>query len=116
MPMTVEMAAVKRGDLSAHLTVVGNLIGLQTVEVAPKTGGRLQTVSVQLGDAVRRGQVMAKIEDREILEQVNQAEASLEVVEGDDPAARGRPQSRGAQLRALEEPLPAAAARQAVAR
>lgn len=79
MPMTVEMAAVKRGDLAAHLTVVGNLIGLQTVEVAPKTGGRLQTVSVQLGDAVRRGQVMAKIEDREIREQVNQAEASLEV-------------------------------------
>lgn len=79
MPLTVEMAAVKRGDLAAHLTVVGNLIGLQTVEVAPKTGGRLQTVSVQLGDAVRRGQVMAKIEDREIREQVNQAEASLEV-------------------------------------
>ena len=79
MPLTVEMASVKRGDLAAHLTVVGNLIGLQTVEVAPKTGGRLMTVSVQLGDRVRRGQVMAKIEDREIREQVNQAEASLEV-------------------------------------
>ena len=79
MPLTVEMGTVKRGDLAAHLTVVGNLIGLQTVEVAPKTGGRLQTVSVQLGDAVRRGQVMAKIEDREIREQVNQAEANLEV-------------------------------------
>jgi len=79
MPLTVEMASVKRGDLAAHLTVVGNLIGLQTVEVAPKTGGRLMSVSVQLGDAVRRGQVMAKIEDREIREQVNQQEASLEV-------------------------------------
>ncbi|MDO8681751.1 MAG: efflux RND transporter periplasmic adaptor subunit [Acidobacteriota bacterium] len=79
MPLTVEMASVKRGDLAAHLTVVGNLIGLQTVEVAPKTGGRLMSVSVQLGDRVRRGQVMAKIEDREIREQVNQQEASLEV-------------------------------------
>ncbi len=79
VPMTVEMGTVKRGDLAAYLTVVGNLIGLQTVEVAPKTGGRLMSVSVQLGDRVRRGQVMAKIEDREILEQVNQAEASLEV-------------------------------------
>ncbi len=77
--MTVEMGTVKRGDLSAHLTVVGNLVGLQTVEVAPKTGGRLMSVSVQLGDRVRRGQVLAKIEDREIREQVNQAEASLEV-------------------------------------
>jgi HlyD family secretion protein len=58
---------------------VGNLIGEQTVDVAPKTGGRLVSMSVQLGDRVRRGQVIAKIEDREIVEQVRQAEASLEV-------------------------------------
>ena len=32
-----------------------------------------------MGDPVRRGQVMAKIEDREIVEQVSQAEASQQV-------------------------------------
>jgi membrane fusion protein, multidrug efflux system len=47
--------------------------------VAPRTAGRLLSVSVQLGDSVRRGQVIAKVEDREIAEQVNQAEASMEV-------------------------------------
>jgi membrane fusion protein, multidrug efflux system len=78
-PMTVELGAAKRGDVAAHLTVVGNLIGLQTVDVAPRTGGRLLSVSVQLGDAVRRGQVIARVEDREIVEQVNQAEASMNV-------------------------------------
>jgi membrane fusion protein, multidrug efflux system len=75
----VERGAAKRGDVAAHLTVVGNLIGLQTVDVAPRTGGRLLSVSVQLGDAVRRGQVIARVEDREIVEQVNQAEASMNV-------------------------------------
>jgi membrane fusion protein, multidrug efflux system len=79
VPMTVEVAAVKKGDLSAHLTVVGNLIADQTVDVAPKTGGRLERVTVQLGDRVRRNQVLAKIEDREIVEQVRQAESALEV-------------------------------------
>ena len=79
VPMTVEMGVVKKGDLAAHLTVVGNLIGEQTVDVAPKTGGRLEHVSVQLGDRVKRNQVIAKIEDREIVEQVRQAEASQEV-------------------------------------
>ncbi len=79
VPMTVELGAAKRGDVAAHLTVVGNLIGLQTVEVAPRTGGRLLSVSVQMGDPVRRGQVIAKVEDREIAEQVRQAEASMEV-------------------------------------
>ena len=77
--MTVELGTVTRGDVAAHLTVVGNLIGLQTVDVASRTAGRLLSVSVELGDAVRRGQVIAKVEDREIAEQVRQAEASLEV-------------------------------------
>ena len=65
--------------MAAHLTVVGNLIGLQTVDIAPRTGGRLLSVNVQLGDRVRRGQVLAKVEDREIVEQVRAAEASQEV-------------------------------------
>jgi RND family efflux transporter MFP subunit len=77
--MTVELGAAKRGDLAAHLTVVGNLIGLQTVDVAPRVQGRLISMSVEMGDPVRRGQVIAKVEDREIAEQVRQAEASMEV-------------------------------------
>jgi membrane fusion protein (multidrug efflux system) len=79
VPMTVELGAAKRGDVAAYLTVVGNLIGLQTVDVAPRVAGRLLNVNVQMGDAVRRGQVMAKVEDREIVEQVRAAEASQEV-------------------------------------
>jgi membrane fusion protein, multidrug efflux system len=79
VPMTVEVGTAKRGDVTAHLTVVGNLIGLQTVDIAPRTGGRLLSVSVQLGDPVRRGQTIARVEDREIVEQVRQAEASMEV-------------------------------------
>lgn len=77
--MTVEMATMKRGKVAAYLTVVGNLIGQQTIDIAPRTGGRLLSVNVQLGDRVRRGQTLAKVEDREIVEQVRQAEASQEV-------------------------------------
>jgi RND family efflux transporter MFP subunit len=79
VPMTVELGTVTRGNVAAHLTVVGNLIGLQTVDIAPRTGGRLLSVNVQLGDRVRRGQVLAKVEDREIVEQVRAAEAAQEV-------------------------------------
>ena len=79
VPMTVELGTLKRGKVSAYLTVVGNLIGEQTVDIAPRTGGRLLDVNVKLGDRVRRGQVLAKVEDREIVEQVRQAEASQEV-------------------------------------
>ena len=78
-PMTVELGQVVRADVAEHLTVVGNLIGAATVEVVPKVDGRLESVNVRLGDRVARGQVIARIEDSEIREQVKQAEASFEV-------------------------------------
>jgi RND family efflux transporter MFP subunit len=78
-PMTVEVATVKRGDMTESLTVVGNLIGEATVEAVPKVSGRLDEVTVRLGDRVRRGQTLARIEDREIAEQVKQAQASFDV-------------------------------------
>jgi HlyD family secretion protein len=76
LPMTVEIGSVKRGDMAQQITVVGNLVGAQTVAAAPKISGRLEAVAVRLGDRVSRGQRLAKIEDRELLEQVKQAEAS----------------------------------------
>jgi RND family efflux transporter MFP subunit len=65
--------------MTESMTVVGNLIGAATVEAVPKVSGRLESVSVRLGDRVTRGQRLAKVEDRELLEQVKQAEASYEV-------------------------------------
>jgi RND family efflux transporter MFP subunit len=79
LPMTVEVAPVSHADLSEQITVVGNLIGEATVDAAPKINGRLQSVSVKLGDRVNRGQQLARIEDSEITEQVKQSEAALEV-------------------------------------
>jgi RND family efflux transporter MFP subunit len=78
-PMTVEVTAAGRTDLSDRVLVVGNLIGAQTVELVPKVSGRLQDVRVRLGDRVSRGQPIAKIEDHEILEQVKQSEGASNV-------------------------------------
>jgi membrane fusion protein (multidrug efflux system) len=94
-PITVQIGAATKGDIDASMTVVGNLIGQQTVDIVPRTGGRLVSVNVQLGDAVRRGQLLAKLEDFEIVEQVKQAEASLEV-------ARATIRQREADLKVAE--------------
>lgn len=80
-PMTVELATASRADLSDEITIVGNLVGEATVEAVPKVAGRLQQVNVRLGDRVSRGQILAKIEDSEIREQVKQAEASFNVAQ-----------------------------------
>jgi RND family efflux transporter MFP subunit len=80
-PMPVEFALVKRAPVSEQILLVGNLIGAATVQVVPKVNGRLENVSVKLGDSVRRGQIIAVVEDSEIREQVRQAEASFKVGE-----------------------------------
>jgi RND family efflux transporter MFP subunit len=78
-PMTVELTAASRANLTEHVTIVGNLIGAATVEVVPRVSGRLQSINVRLGDPVRKGQTLARVEDEEAREQVKQAEASFAV-------------------------------------
>jgi RND family efflux transporter MFP subunit len=78
-PMPVEFTTVKRASVAEQILVVGNLIGAATVEVVPRANGRLQVVNVKLGDSVRQGQVIARVEDSEIREQVRGAEASYKV-------------------------------------
>ena len=78
-PMRVNSAGVTRADIAERLQLVGNLIGAASVEIAPKINGRLHAIDVRLGDPVARGQEVARIEDGELLQQVNQAEASFEV-------------------------------------
>jgi HlyD family secretion protein len=77
--LTVELAPVVHAEVNRELAVVGNLIGDQTVSVVPKAAGRLQEITVKLGDRVTRGQRIARIEDQELREQVKQAEAAFEV-------------------------------------
>ena len=80
-PMPVEFAVVKRAPVAEQIQIVGNLIGAATVQVVPRVNGRLATVNVQLGDSVRRGQTVAKVEDMEIQEQVRQTEAAYKVAQ-----------------------------------
>ena len=79
VPMTVDVGAVGRSEVVDYVTVVGNLIGKATVDVVPRVAGRIESIPVQLGDRVTRGQMVAKLEDRAIREQVNQVRANLEV-------------------------------------
>jgi RND family efflux transporter MFP subunit len=78
-PMTVELGQVTRSSIGEQIMVVGNLVADATVSVVPRAAGRLQDITVRLGDRVTRGQRLAKIEDFELIEQVKQAEAAQEV-------------------------------------
>jgi RND family efflux transporter MFP subunit len=77
--MTVEVGTVERGAMADLVTVVGSLEGQATVDVSSKVSGRLEEVAVRIGDRVAKGGLIARVEGREIQEQVRQAEASFDV-------------------------------------
>lgn len=53
----------KAGD-PAHFTTSGPLVAEQQADVATERDGRVIAISVQLGDHVRRGQMLANLDDR----------------------------------------------------
>ncbi len=58
------------------LSVTGRIEGYET-DVGAKTGGRVNLISVREGDAVRKGDVIVKIDDAEIQAQLGGAEARI---------------------------------------
>lgn len=66
----------------------GSLIPRAQFIVAPKIAGRLECLHVDVGDQVRRDQIVARLDDAEHVQQVEQAKAELEVARAQVQEAR----------------------------
>ena len=73
----VEITRVRREAISRDLVVNGTIIPRAQVQVLPKTSGRLLTLSVQEGDRVTRGQIIARLETPELEWQLRQQESGI---------------------------------------
>ena len=70
-------AAIKR-DLPRFFEATGSLAGDQQTDVAPQTAGKVVAVGVDIGSAVKRGQMLVQLDDAELKLRVDQAVAQLE--------------------------------------
>jgi RND family efflux transporter MFP subunit len=84
----VEVAAIERGRIELHRTFSGTLESLAEFRVAPKVGGRIEHLAVDLADEVENGAVVATLDSEEYEQAVSQAEADLEVAEANLTEAR----------------------------
>ena len=75
----VEAVAPERSTITERLSLIGSLRAKQRVEVMPKASGRLLELRVDRGDRVRAGQIVARLEDDELRQQVRRAEAAQQV-------------------------------------
>lgn len=78
--VAVEVKPVRKADVRDIGDFTGTLLPRAKFIVAPKISGRLEKLLVNVGDNVKRGQLIAVLEDDEYLQQVNQAQAELDVV------------------------------------
>lgn len=78
-PIPVEVAAIEHGAIENRRTFTGTVDPKAEFVVAPKVGGRIEALNVDLADTVERGQVVAKLDDDEYVQSVAQAEADYAV-------------------------------------
>jgi RND family efflux transporter MFP subunit len=76
----VTVTKVERASISSVLSVSGTINARpnQDVRVSSLVPGRIAEILVAEGDAVKKGQVLAKIDDRTFRDQLQQAEAALQ--------------------------------------
>ncbi len=75
----VEVAQIQHGPISLKRTFSGELEALAEFVVAPKVGGRVERIFVNIADLVDRGQVVAELDNDEYIQAVAQAQADLAV-------------------------------------
>lgn len=77
-PRQVKTARVVEMPMGQAVTVNGTLAAFDETTVSAKVPGRLQTITVDLGTVVRRGQLVARVEPRDFELRVQQADAALQ--------------------------------------
>jgi multidrug efflux pump subunit AcrA (membrane-fusion protein) len=76
---TVAVVTPQRGDVIRSLSMPGDLVGLYQSSLYAKVTGYLKNISVDKGDWVKKGQVLAEIEVPELQQRVERAKAGLQV-------------------------------------
>ena len=59
LPAPVEVAPIERRAITLRRTFSGSLEAKASIVIAPKVGGRLERLGVDLGDSVKRGEIVA---------------------------------------------------------
>ena len=77
--VAVEATPVARDTVRELRTFPGTLHARAAFDLAPKIGGRLEKLNVDVGDVVKKGQVVARLDDDELVHLVHQARAELGV-------------------------------------
>ena len=85
-PLTVQGVSPTRQTVVSEVMGTGTLEARVSTTISPKIAGRIVEVLVDQGDTIEQGQVLVRLDDEELQQQVEIAQANLEAAK----AALGR--------------------------
>ncbi len=96
--VTVQTGKVLRGDLTSQVTASGEIKPKNYINIGANAGGIITSLPVKEGDRVRKGQLLARLEDVQPAANVKSSEAGVASAEADSSASE-------AGLKAADENL-----------
>ena len=84
----VEVSQVKKGSISAVFSGTANLEAENEATVVAKVSGVIEKINVEEGDYVRKGQILARLDDEQLEFKLNQVKANLEKIKNDFQRSR----------------------------
>lgn len=83
-----QLAKVEKGDIARSVVATGKVQPITKVEVKSKASGIVTKLYVDINQHVKQGQVLAQLDQIEILAQVNAQKAQLAAAESNERAAQ----------------------------
>ncbi|MBD3673907.1 MAG: efflux RND transporter periplasmic adaptor subunit [Planctomycetaceae bacterium] len=80
-PVTVTQHLIEQGEIVAEVMGTGTLEARVKATVSSKISGRIEEVSVDQGDRVNKGQLLVRLDDEELRQQVAIAQANREAAQ-----------------------------------
>src|SRR5271155_1321981 len=76
---TVDVVHPRQGDIAKTIDLPGDVVGFYEAALHSKVTGYLKSISVDKGDSVKKGQVLADVEVPELQSNLMQSQANLEM-------------------------------------
>jgi HlyD family secretion protein len=78
-PISYATVTVGKGPIAAQVTAAGTLSARGTVQVGAQVSGRVTAIFVDFNDPVKKGQVIAKLDESVLTAQIDQAQATYDL-------------------------------------
>jgi membrane fusion protein (multidrug efflux system) len=100
--VSVNVGRVETAAVREEILITGSLKPKEQVDITAKATGRIEKLTVQIGDFVKRGDMIAALEDAELQQQIKRAMAAQGVVQATMAQRRAELSRAEAELKRAE--------------